>query len=1106
MDKDIRKVDPQVPNIFVSHTDMAVLLGRGQSKSESSSTLSGSNLPDRHPAGVGKTDSPLSDVLSDNLKASSAKIVMPKIHGRFETTSQLAFCIGLLHLGQPSSSTDEDGSITAHGTLKDLTDTTYRSWIETIEEYPGEKERILWLGSRLAMQLAKDKVKEANSLAEVLFLGPVLEDNDYKNLLSSIVDKIKVTTLASALIPLVQGLVQLLQSAAPSCHDAADLVAILRVLKEKLYGVHKPSSKVPYHLILAVSRVLQVMVDQELKDLDRVLVHESLSEILSGFKDSTDPYVIYQASYALQALQYVPDNESVLHAFLRHSGGLVEGFIKVSGVVRLDLSDLLKGLNDIQRTANDIYKIGKSTYEGMRTLVESGRGVFNSIKEGAGMSRKRPWYVAIRGAETLAQEGRFADLNQLICDAACRKDSRFQWGICQLLGEIAVGLDWDISVRQRTIDLLGKLYRNSDWERDTSVKQWMLTILNQITETADQTVKDHANTLLKELKPDGYLETGIKYPIESRLPPPEHYPLLSQIQGIPYVEYDLRHLRSERLQLHDQTVAVYIPPQAKTSLRASDDDHFPLMEEVEKFLKSKREVLLILGDNGAGKSTFSNKLAYNLWKDYRNKGPIPLHIQLLGIDRPDHDMIRKQLTNHSFSPDHIKELKLHREFIMICDGYDESQLKSNLYDTNLFNQPGQWQGKLIICCRSQYLLHDYRDRFRPHPTRTGLSSRTALEYFQELVIVPFTQDQIESYVDQYVKLSLSDRPEWTATDYIEKLRGIPNLIDLVKNPYLLTISLEVLPDIIGTEEDLSSISVTATDLYDISMAKWMRRSKINLQKQELLLPPAEQAALNRLLNDNICFEQHGIRYMKSLSTAVMEKHAGVPKIEYSSYADQNTWKSEFFGDKAETSLLRRASPLTGSGLEYRFPHRSLLEYFYSLDFYDPKEPLEADMNRFSSYLDIKEALISHPLRTKNIIDNPLVVQFLAERAQTNLSLRQQLLAMVESLETDAQSEFLSVPLGCIFDQSKKFKESEDEWTNEISDVDMSVKIKKLCYHIFDLSFAIFGMESMIYPVSIPLAFSIRGRKHYYIPEIKSGRLSLTGNLSSFPRQQQKLLQ
>ncbi|KAG0069984.1 hypothetical protein BGZ89_001715, partial [Linnemannia elongata] len=65
---------------------------------------------------------------------------------------------------------------------------------------------------------------------------------------------------------------------------------------------------------------------------------------------------------------------------------------------------------------------------------------------------------------------------------------------------------------------------------------------------------------------------------------------------------------------------------------------------------------------------------------------------------------------HSFLEDHIRELRLHRQFMLICDGYDESQLRLNLHTTNLFNRSGQWDVKLLITCRTQYLGPDYRDR------------------------------------------------------------------------------------------------------------------------------------------------------------------------------------------------------------------------------------------------------------------------------------------------------------------------------------------------------------------------------------------------------------
>jgi hypothetical protein len=72
------------------------------------------------------------------------------------------------------------------------------------------------------------------------------------------------------------------------------------------------------------------MVDCEVKDLKREQLHEPLSKYLKELKDSTDPSLVYQAAYAYQALQYIPDDETPLRKALRHTGKVIQG---VSGVL-----------------------------------------------------------------------------------------------------------------------------------------------------------------------------------------------------------------------------------------------------------------------------------------------------------------------------------------------------------------------------------------------------------------------------------------------------------------------------------------------------------------------------------------------------------------------------------------------------------------------------------------------------------------------------------------------------------------------------------------------------------------------------------------------------
>ena len=254
----------------------------------------------------------------------------------------------------------------------------------------------------------------------------------------------------------------------------------------------------------------------------------------------------------------------------------------------------------------------------------------------------------------------------------------------------------------------------------------------------------------------------------------------------------------------EQGSAVYIPPQAKAGLQVSDESRFQLMEKVKEFLNSEQKVFLILGDPGAGKSTFSRALDHDLWNAYKKDGDIPLHINLPAIDKPEHDMIAKQLRKMELTEPQIRELKMHRKFILICNSYDESQQTHNLYTANRLNEPGEWTAKMIIS--SEYLGIDYRDRFQPGDRNQQSKSAQ----FQEAVMTPFPESQIDGYINEYVSIH---QPLWEAKDYKQAHEAIPSLKELVKNPFLMALSLEVMPRMMDPGEHLSATHVTKVGLY-----------------------------------------------------------------------------------------------------------------------------------------------------------------------------------------------------------------------------------------------------------------------------------------------------
>ncbi|KAG0288350.1 hypothetical protein BGZ96_007854 [Linnemannia gamsii] len=922
-------------------------------------------------------------VFAENETKLAIRTKIPSFQQRIDRTDQLVYCITLLLKDSIRLSSSEQ---------EPPVDKTAQDWLTEIKNDPIAQDRLQWTVTRMVETFVKDAIKNSTYIAEIVALGPILQKELYRKLLSFLIQEYENDHLLD--IDLLQGVVQLVQSSSHGYLLSDDLVKILSVLRVRLQGTHQQSSEHPYHLTLAIARVLDVMADHRVQDLDRVLEHEPLSEVLSGLTGSSDPYLMYQACYAFQALQYVPNDETVLQAVLRHSRGVLGGAVKITALGKLDLESVLGGLDSLQESLGGVISVAGTVYGGVSSLMESGQGALDSLKQGFGLGKKQPWYAAIRAAYAFAQAGQLVDLNHLICEAACRGDPLFQWGICQLLGEIAVDTFWPVDSRQQAIILLGRIYKDDpEWGRDKSVKAWMLTIIDKLGSTADQDLTVIAIALMQEVAIDDTPKARHPYPLRSCLPIPATSPILAKVQDIPYLEYDLYRLRLQRLKEYDER-AIYVPPQAKPSLLAKDDELFPLQEKVYGFLTSDCQVMLILGDSGSGKSTFNRHLEHLLWTEYKRGGPIPLFINLPAIDDPEHDMVTKQLQFHNFQEDQILEIKLHRQLVLICDGYDESQQRINLHRSNFLNQSGQWDTKMVISCRSQYLGTSYQDRFKPQSTNRYKSASQGV--IQEAVIAPFSKEQIQEYIEQYVPL---EPRTWSIQDYLDKLTTIPNLMDLVKNPFLLLLALEALPDVIKGKQDLSTIKVVRVQLYDTFVKRWL-----NVNKKRLLsntLTREDQDMLEKL--EEAGFVAMGFDFSTRLASAMFENQNGKALVKYIELKDKITWKIEFFGTDPDVRMLREASPLIRSGSFYQFLHRSMLEYFFSCTVIGPSglEPVnEFAPQSYTDSSDSQELDPECPLFTRNLLDEPAVIQFLSERVQENVGFKDQLLEVVEKSKSD----------------------------------------------------------------------------------------------------------
>ncbi|KAF9345755.1 hypothetical protein BGX26_002771 [Mortierella sp. AD094] len=880
--------------------------------------------------------------------------VLPEPDGHFTSIRQLVHCIQLL----PTDPT------TAEEFFLRL-DEPERTWARETAENQEERARLQHMVEALVSAFITDELKKQETVAEVVSLGPVLGKDLYRTLLMSFIDTIKASVLLH--VHLVEGLAKLIKFAAPGylCQD--DLIKILTELGIRLKGTHAQSTEKIYGLTLAMSHVLDAMADSQVKDLSREVLHVPLSGYLNELKRSPDPYLVFQAAYAYQALQYIPDDETPWQAAARRTGTVVRG---ISGVVRavkgFDLCGFIDGLQHLQDSA-----------------VE----VFGVLKLGL--------------------------------------DPAFQWGVCLRMGDLAVNPHWCEVTRRSSLALMDEMYRNdAAWGQQARVKQWILHIFSNLRTMLEDKIAEVALTFHREMGNNGDEAKQILYRQATEMPavkspiktiyfqPPKSSTLLGRVQNKPDVEADLRRLGRQRVK--ERGKPVYIPPQCKANLKAHLPDKTSLMDKVQIFLKSEQEVFLLLGDSGAGKSAFCSALECMLWKDYNKDAPIPLLINLPAIDKPENDLIAKHLRRSLFSEPQIKEMKENREFILICDGYDESQLVHNLYVSNRLNREGEWQVKMVVACRSEYLGNDYKDQFQP--ITQNHQSRPA--HFQEAVIAPFTTDQIHEYIKEYV---ITTKSIWLVDDYKDVFEKIPHLLDLVKNPFLLTLSLDSLPRLVDPQKtDFSSTNITRVALYDQFLELWLERGKRSLAKKEL--SSQEKKALESLTEEG--FAQNGITFLKNLASAIYREQDGNPVVEYSRIRDRLTWKAEFFGQEDEKQLLRKASPITRYGNQFQFIHKSILEYCVTRAVFEPQKgekleviaPTKVRRGSVSSVLSfeslaapeevaasaIEQPILDSPLAQKNLVGEASVLEFLVERVQQEPLFKQQLFAIIERSKSEKE--------------------------------------------------------------------------------------------------------
>ncbi len=315
--------------------------------------------------------------------------------------------------------------------------------------------------------------------------------------------------------------------------------------------------------------------------------------------------------------------------------------------------------------------------------------------------------------------------------------------------------------------------------------------------------------------PDGYLsfKRAIKQPPPDTKKDATIISMLDDIQG--------------RLKL--TKVPLYVPLTCAhdISIRQSAID---LKGEVDKFLADKPQsgVLLLLGDSGAGKSTFCAWLFAELkdayLKDAAN-APLPVFIKLGPLSEGVRagTFVDDELRLYGLDRSAIERLKHGKQVIFFLDGYDELGEKIWLFQEGWINS---WtNANVIITCRNQHIStgDDFSLFYRADP----LTNRPDKEGFRSLYITPFSESQVDDYLQEFVKTLVAAEEQWKKPKAYKKLiLKIYNLKELSSNPLLLNIIVKTMPSLV---KDDKTSSINRNRIYTKFITEWFEKEIIRVQ-------------------------------------------------------------------------------------------------------------------------------------------------------------------------------------------------------------------------------------------------------------------------------------
>ena len=350
--------------------------------------------------------------------------------------------------------------------------------------------------------------------------------------------------------------------------------------------------------------------------------------------------------------------------------------------------------------------------------------------------------------------------------------------------------------------------------------------------------------------------------------------------------------------------------------------------------KEDSKHISILGDFGAGKTSFSRYFAYQCAKNHLENPirytRIPLLIRLGNFSRLEKGGVQAMITdflvnecnvnvNYAAFMKFIKSGKL----LLILDGFDEMSMqvdeKTRIRNFEFLYELSTGNNKVILTGRPGYFpeFSDIKELMGRAPESDNIYEQVGNNYssdekrkkpnYEILRLKPFSYRQIKRFIQKQSKRLIDvEKLDIDSSTLTQTINNTYNLSDLAKRPVLLEIIIKTIPRIKEKIEDLNIF-----ELYETYTNLWLKREWDKGDMRRLLTSKQRRWFMEELALEMYRENIVSIHY-KNLQN----------RIKSSFPIEKDSMLDYFEHDVRTCTFLNR----TDDGY-YKFIHKSFLEYF-----------------------------------------------------------------------------------------------------------------------------------------------------------------------------------